>query len=144
MKTRFVLLISVVLVVLVSALWHGPVGRAAARYTAETEQLVRANLDYYEMRDITPFLEREPLTRRLWLAGEANDFQREELARIFTGLDSVDDVQWLSEDGRPVRGMPLLPMIVEVELAGLAAFGFGLLIGFFLFGRQRRPDRFNL
>ena len=144
MKSRFVLLLSVAIVVLASALWHGPVGSAAARYTAETEELVRANLDYYEMRDITPFVERAPLTRRLWLAGEANDFQREELARIFSGLDSVGDVQWLSEDGRPVEGTPLLPMIVEVELAGLAAFGFGLLIGFFLFGRRRAPDRFNL
>ena len=144
MKSRIVLLVSVALVVLSAALWHGPVGGAAVRYTLDTEQLVRANLEYYEMEEITPFMQRGPLTRRLWLAGEADDFQRPELKRIFSGLDSVGDVQWISDDGDDVKGAPLLPMIVEVELAGLAAFGVGLLFGYFAFHRRREPDRFNL
>ena len=144
MRARLVLLLSVLAVVLASALWHGPVGNAGARYAAQTEQLVRANLDYYEMPDITPFVQRGPMTRRLWLAGEADDFQREELARIFSGLDTLGDVQWLSDDGRPVTGTPLLPMLVEVELVALVGFLAGLFAGYFLFRRRRRPDRFNL
>lgn len=145
MKPRLVLLLGIALVVVATALWHGPAGQAAARYTFETEELARRNLDYYEMPHITPFVEREPLTRRLWLAGEANDFQREELARILSGLPQVEDVQWIVPGGpRVVQGTPLLPLVIEVELAGLAAFGAGLLIAFFLFGRPRDPYRFEI
>ncbi|MCJ7421396.1 hypothetical protein [Sphingomicrobium astaxanthinifaciens] len=145
MKPRLVLLFGIALVVLASALWHGALGQASARYAFETEELARRNLAYYEMGHITPFVEREPLTRRLWLAGEADDFQRAELARILSDLPQVADVQWLVPGGGgTVSGVPLLPLIVEVELAGLAAFGAGLLVAFFLFGRARDPYRYEI
>ncbi|WP_265587226.1 hypothetical protein [Sphingomicrobium arenosum] len=145
MKPRLLFLLAVALVVLASALWHGPVGKAGARYTFETEELARLNLDYYEMPEITPFVERAPLTRRLWLTGEADDFQRKELARILSGLPQVEAVHWyVPPGGNRVKSAPLLPLIVEVELTALAAFGLGLFAAFFLFGRPRDPYRFEI
>lgn len=149
MKPRLVLLLGIALVVAVSALWHGPLGNGAARFVYQAEELTRRNLDYYEVGSITPFLEREPLTRRLWLTGEADDFQQAELKRIFMDIPGIGDVQWANAPGQPmaggtVRGRPLLPLIVEVELLGLAGYGIGLMLAFFLFGRERVPNRFNI
>ena len=148
MKPRLILLLGIVLTIVASALWHGPVGNAGARTIADTEALARFNLDYFEMEEITPFVQRGPVTRRLWLSGEANDFQQEELARILDELPAVGDVQWVNAPtNRPgprrIMGEPMLPLIVEVELLALGFFGLGFVLAYF-FHRQRRNARHHI
>ncbi|MCM8557835.1 hypothetical protein [Sphingomicrobium sediminis] len=145
MKPRIALLLGILLTITTAALWHGPVGNAGARIVSETETVARINLEYFEMEEITPFMERDPLVRRLWLTGEADDFQRRELARILKGIETIEDVQWVQPGVRTVRGEPLLPLIVEAELLGLAGFGLGLILGYALVRlrrRQRDPNRY--
>lgn len=120
-----------------AALWHGPVGGAGARVAAETEALARVNLDYYDMGGIDAWVERDPLTRRLWLAGPANDFQQGELARILDGLPLVSDVQWWREGGGRVTAPIVLPLVVEAELAAIGSFAIGFLLSTLVAMRRR-------
>ncbi|MBB3764582.1 hypothetical protein [Sphingomicrobium lutaoense] len=131
-------ILGIAIVMAFAALWHGPLGNAAQRFTAETETIARLNLEYYEMDgQVAVAMERAPLTRRLWLTGRADDFQRSELVRILDGIPAVGDVQWWRPEGGTVRGDPLLPLIVEVELAALAGFGFGMIVAFLVALRRR-------
>ena len=123
-----------------AALWHGPLGNAGARTLAENEALTQANLDYYDMDFVDNWMQREPLTRRIWLAGPADDFQRTELVRIIEGIPNVSDVQWYREDRDTVRAEIVLPLVVEAELAALSAFAFGFIITY-LIARRRRSIR---
>lgn len=121
-----------------AALWHGPIGNGATRFTAETETIARLNLEYYEMDDqVVAMMQRGPVTRRLWLAGTADDFQQRELKRILDGIPAVGDVQWWRPGGGTVKGEPLLPLIFEVELAALTAFAFGLMLTYLVALRRR-------
>lgn len=121
----------------VAALWHGPVGGAGARMASETEALARVNLDYYDMQAIDAWVERAPLTRRLWLAGPANDFQQAELSRILGGLPLVSDVQWWREGGGSVEAPIVLPLVVEAELAAIGSFAIGFLLSILVAMRRR-------
>lgn len=123
-----------------AALWHGPLGNAGARVMVENETLVRLNLDHYEMDFVDGWMEREPLTRRVWLTGPADDFQRSELVRILEGLPNVSDVQWWREDQDKVRAEIVLPLVVEAELAALTSFAFGFILTY-LVARRRRAIR---
>lgn len=123
-----------------AALWHGPVGNAGVRLAAEAEELVRLNLEHYEMEQVSGWMQREPLTRRVWLTGEADDFQRSELVRLFETLDHVSDVQWWRDDRETVRAEIVLPLVVEAELAALSAFAIGFILTY-LVARRRRVIR---
>lgn len=124
----------------VAALWHGPVGNAGARTLAENEALTRANLDYYDMDFVDGWMQRGPLTRRIWLTGPADDFQQTELVRIIEGIPNVSDVQWWRDDRETVRAEIILPLVVEAELAALSAFAIGFILTY-LVARRRRVIR---
>jgi hypothetical protein len=104
-----------------AGLWHGPFG-GAQRFSAVVEKTARSALDYYEMPAIQAHLHTAPLSRKLILAGQADDFQRSELARLLSQLPGVSSATW--ENG---SGVPLL-----LEAAGVALLGFliGLLLAY--------------
>lgn len=138
MTPRRIIIFGMLVTMASAALWDGPVGNGAARFTAETETIARLNLEYYELDDqVVAFMQRDPVTRRLWLAGKADDFQQRELKRILDGIPAVGDVQWWRPGGGTVKGDILLPLLLEVELAALAAFAFGLMLTYLVALRRR-------
>jgi hypothetical protein len=118
-----------------AGLWSGPLG-AADRFTNSVERDVRAVLDYYEMTQVTAHLHRAPLTRRLILAGPADDFQRSELVRMMGQLPGVSSAGWsVSEES-----MPLIAESLAVTLAGFLA---GLLVAYVIDLRRRYNLQWN-
>lgn len=115
----------------VAALWHGPLG-AGTRFASAVESDARKTIAAFEMKQIQSRLEVGPLRRTLVLSGSADDFQRAELARILRSLPGVSRVRWADE---PQAGA--LPLLAEMELATLVAFGFGLVLAYLLELRRR-------
>ena len=76
-----------------AALWHGPLG-AGDRLAARAEKVAHNTFVKYERPMNHARLERSPLARRLILSGPADDFQREEIARILRQVPGVNDVRW--------------------------------------------------
>lgn len=112
-----------------AALWHGPLG-GAARLTERVENTARQTLDYYEMFEVTAKLHQDPLSRRILLAGPADDFQRSELIRIIGDLPGVSEARWTRKGG----GMPL---IAEAGLIAITGFLLGLLLAYLVELRRR-------
>ncbi len=76
-----------------AALWHGPLG-AGDRLAARAEKVAYNTFVKYERPMNSARLERDPLSRRLILAGPADDFQRTEMARIMAQVPGVNEVRW--------------------------------------------------
>ena len=74
--------------VALALVWHGPLG-GADRFASRVERAADEALNYYEVPTIHASLHRGPLSRRLILAGTADDFQRSELPRLFSQLPGV-------------------------------------------------------
>jgi hypothetical protein len=111
-----------------AALWHGPLG-AADRFTTVVERSARDTLALYEMGGVHGQLHRGPLSRRLLLSGEADEFQRSELVRIMSGLPGVGRATWDQSAG--------IPLIAEVEIASALGFLLGLLLAYGIELRRR-------
>jgi len=77
----------------VTALYHGPMGKADA-FAGAVEREARAELDQQEMFQVDAKLERGPLRRTLILSGPAGDFQREKLPEIMVRIPGVEAVRW--------------------------------------------------
>ena len=105
-----------------AAAWHWPLG-AADRYASTIERWTEQTLVYYEMTSVEARLQQEPLTRRILLSGEADEFQREELARLLGSIRGVSSASWS-------EGAFLLPLIGEAALTALAGFLLGLLLAY--------------
>ena len=117
-----------------TAVWHGPLG-AADRFTASVEYNARAVLDHYEMTQVAAHLHRGPLSRRLVLAGPADDFQTTELVRLMSELPGVSSAQWNNETG--------VPLLAEALAVAIAAFVFGLGLAYLLDLRRRHNAQWN-
>jgi hypothetical protein len=115
-------------------LWHGPLG-AADRFAAKVESDARLTLDNYEMWKVTAHLHRGPLTRRLLLAGPANDLQSSELSRILATLPGVSSARWTKAGGTP--------LILEGAGVALAGFLLGLLLAYLVELRRRYNSQWN-
>ena len=118
-----------------AALWHGPLG-GADRLTATVERQAREALAYYEVPKISAHLHRAPLTRRLILAGPADDFQTSELARLFSQLPGVSSAQWTDTPAGP-------PLILEGAVAAIMGFLLGLLLAYLIELRRRYNAQWN-
>jgi hypothetical protein len=105
-----------------TAVWSGPLG-AADRFVSQVERDARRALNYYEMAKVTAHLRRGPLTRRLVLAGPADDFQTAELARLFSQLPGVSRAQWGPSPAGP-------PLLLEGAAVSVLGFLFGLLLAY--------------
>lgn len=134
-KRNRLLAIGLGVAVALGLLWHGPLG-GAHRFAAKVESDARLTLDNYEMWKVTAHLQRGPLTRRLLLAGPADDFQSSELVRIMGSLSGVSSARW-SHKG---RGTPLI-----LEGVGVALLGYllGLLLAYLIELRRRYNLQWN-
>jgi hypothetical protein len=115
--------------IVLAALWHGPLG-AAGRFNLRIEREARQTLDNWEMYKVTARLHHGPLTRRLILAGPADDFQRSELVRIMGAIPGVSGARWSGERAGP-------PLIFEGVALSLLGFLFGLLLAYLAELRRR-------
>jgi hypothetical protein len=119
-----------------ACLWHGPFG-GADRLTVRINRGIAATLDYYEVRQqVTAHLHHDPLTRRVMLAGKADDFQRSELVRLMSELKGVSGATW-SNDGGGV------PLIVEGSVVAVLGFLLGLLLAYLVELRRRYNAQWN-
>jgi len=135
-RMRYVsLAIGVVGTIALAALWHGPLG-GADRFSAEVERGLQKTLVYYDMTQVTAHLHHGPLTRRVSLSGQADDFQRSELARLMDDVPGVSDTAWSANDGG-------LPLIVEGSLVAVLGFLFGLLVAYLIELRRRYNAQWN-
>lgn len=85
--------LAILAVVGVTWLWHGPLG-AGERLAARLEKQARAQLDRDEMSHVQARIVRDPLTRRLYLSGQADDFQRREIKRRMEALGGIGEAVW--------------------------------------------------
>jgi hypothetical protein len=129
------LAIGVLGTVALSALWHGPVG-GADRFSAEVERGLQKTLVYYDMTQVQAHLHHGPLTRRVSLSGQADDFQRSELVRLMDDVPGVSATAWSANDGG-------LPLIVEGGLVAVLGFLFGLLVAYLIELRRRYNAQWN-
>jgi membrane associated rhomboid family serine protease len=115
--------------------WHGPLG-AANRFATQVDRNARATLIDNYIPQISAHLHRGPLTRRIILAGPADDFQSSELVRIMGDLPGVSDAQWSAEPGG-------VPLIAEAAAAALVGFLFGLVLAYLVELRRRYNAQWN-
>jgi hypothetical protein len=120
---------------LLAALWHGPLG-GADRFTARVEREVRETLVYFEMTTVSGHLHHGPLTRRVLLSGQADDFQRSELVRYMNQIPGVSSTSWSGDGG----GTPLIIEVIGVCVLG---FLFGLLLAYLAELRRRYNAQWN-
>ena len=127
-KRRWTWAVALLLSIGGAALWHGPMG-AADRFTRTVEATARDSLVSYEMTQVTARLHQGPLTRRLMLSGQADDFQRSELVRILSEVPGVSRATWSQSGG--------LPLLLEAAIASVAGFFAGLVLAYVITLRRR-------
>lgn len=121
--------------ILLAALWHGPLG-GADRFETRVDRGIRATLVYFEMTQIQAHLHHGPLTRRVLLAGPADDFQRSELVRVMDQLPGVSSTSWSPSGGG-------IPLIVEGCAVSILGFLLGLLLAYLVDLRRRYNAQWN-
>jgi hypothetical protein len=125
---------SIVLALVLAALWHGPLG-GADRFQARVEGDVRQMLVHYEMTQVSAHLHHDPLSRRVMLSGPADDFQRQGLIDYLTRIPGVEGATWSSSGG--------LPLIAEALAVALLGYLFGLLLAYLFELRRRYNAQWN-
>ena len=128
-RTRLIIALGLAGSIAAAALWHGPAGAADA-FATQVERTARETLHDWEMDQVQPRLDRNPLSRQLMLSGPADDFQRGRLVEIMSDLSGVGRATWSLEDGA-------LPLIAEAALAALVSCLFGLLLAYLVTLRRR-------
>lgn len=123
------LALGLVAAIAAAALWHGPLGGAAA-FAARIDRNVRKTLVYYQIPEVSGHLHRNPLTRQVMLSGPADDFQRTELVRLMNDLSGVASTTWANRGSR-------IPLIAEGAIAALLGFLSGLLVAYVVERRRR-------
>src|SRR5690349_5971453 len=114
-----------------TALWHGPLG-AGDRLANSLQTSVRQLLVAFEVPQFQSQVERNPIRRTILLSGPADKFQRAETVRILNDTPGVAAARWTGSSGGAS-----LPVLAEVTLASLVAFGLGLLLSYLLELRRR-------
>ncbi|WP_300973526.1 hypothetical protein [Sphingomonas sp. LHG3406-1] len=98
MNRKMILGMGALAAVAVAELHHGLLG--GAEVEARIEQRARNLLFYYDLPQISARMDEKPLSRRLILAGPADDFQRRALVEKMGELPGVNEVRWAP--GSPV------------------------------------------
>lgn len=142
MNRRRIFLIGIAATLACSGLWHGPLGAGERFATAADERAARTILynDVPETDGVPVFsakMQRSPLTRRILVEGQPDDFQRSELARILNDVWGILDVSWVDKDGRFQPNIFMMPLAVEAQLLGLVSFALGMIIAYLLELRRR-------
>jgi hypothetical protein len=128
-RRALVLIAGVAAAISLAAFWHGPLG-GADRFSEQVEKGIRKTLVYYEMTQVTGHLHDAPLTRRVLLSGEADDFQRSELVRLVNEVPGVSSTSWTSNDGG-------VPLVLEGGLVAVLGYLLGLLLAYLVELRRR-------
>jgi hypothetical protein len=146
MSSTVKFLIGLAAVVLMTWLWHGPLGNGAA-LIGGIESGAKKAVAATELPGIEVRLGHDPLSRTATLSGPANSFQREGggegmygepgLTDIVRSIEGVGAVRWADEPGGAGGGLPLL---VEALLLAMLAFLLGLGAAWLLWGRPRRES----
>jgi hypothetical protein len=124
-----------ILSIALAALWHGPLGGAAA-FEAHVQRGIHNTLVYYEITQVEGHLHHGPLTRRVMLSGPADDFQRSELVRYMDQLPGVASATWSADRGG-------VPLIVEGSAVAVVGFLLGLLLAYLRDLRRRYNAQWN-
>lgn len=127
-RTWRVLSAGAVAMVLAALLWHGPMG-GGDRLAATVERYARQTVVYYEVPQVQARLQRGPLSRHMLLSGDADAFQRRELARMMSEIPGVASAGW--------GGRGELPLFLEAAVVGLIAFLLGALLAYGASVRRR-------
>jgi len=114
-----------------TALWHGPLG-AGDRLATTLQTNVRNLLVAFEVPQFRSEVERNPIRRTILLSGPADDFQRQLTVQVLNDTPGVAAARWTGTSGGSS-----LPVLAEVTLASLVAFGLGLLLSYLLELRRR-------
>ena len=93
------------------------------------EASAQETLANYEMTQVTARLHRSPLTRRLLLSGQADDFQRSQLVLILSDLPGVSGATWSRSGG--------IPLLLEAAVVAIVGFLAGLLLAYLIELRRR-------
>ena len=93
MNRAAILAVGLGAIIALTWLWHGPMG-AGERFAARIESAARAQLDRDEMVHVQARMERDPMVRRIILAGPADDFQRREIKRRLDAQPGVGEAIW--------------------------------------------------
>ena len=117
--------------VALTGLWHGPLG-AGDRLANALQTSVRQLLVAFEVPQFQSQVERDPIRRTILLSGPADDFQRQLTVQVLNDTPGVAAARWTGSSGGSS-----LPVLVEVTLASLVAFGLGLLLSYLLELRRR-------
>jgi hypothetical protein len=127
-KRRWIWAVALLLSIGGTALWHGPIG-AADRFTRTVEATARESLVSYEMTQVTARLHKAPLTRRLMLSGQADDFQRSQLVQILSEIPGVSRATWSTSGG--------IPLLLEAMIVTVVGFLAGLVLAYVINLRRR-------
>ena len=114
-----------------TALWHGPVG-AGDRLANSLQTNVRQLLVAFEVPQFQSQVERNPIRRTILLSGPADNFQRAAATPGVSLRMRTVSARWTGSSGGSS-----LPVLAEVTLASLVAFGLGLLLSYLLELRRR-------
>lgn len=142
MTPRRIFLIGIAATLAVSGLWHGPLG-AGERFAATADERAARTILYNDVPEsngapiFSAKMQRSPLTRRILVEGQPDDFQRSELARILNDVWGILDVSWVDKDGRFQPNVFLMPLAIEAQLLGLVSFALGMIIAYLLELRRR-------
>lgn len=140
MRAPVKFLIGLAAALLMGWIWHGPAGQGEA-FAGAMEAQVKMAAAQAELPGIEARLEREPLTRRAIVSGEANDLQREGLGSQWGVKDyvrSVEGVAGVRWDDEPAGFR--LPLLVETLILVALAYAVGFGLAYAFFGRRRRES----
>lgn len=133
-------LIGLLAALLLGWIWHGPAGQGEA-FAGAMEAQVKMAAAQAELPGVAARIERDPLTRRAVVSGEANDLQREGLGSQWGVLDYVRSVEGVAEvrwDDAPAGFR--LPLLAETLILVAIAYAVGFGLAFAFFGRRRRES----
>jgi hypothetical protein len=133
-RLRAALIAGALLSVAAAALWHGPMG-GADRFATHIDRIVQKTFVFYEIPQAHGHLQRGPLTRQVFLSGQADDFQRSELVRLMEAIPGVSNASWTESAG--------VPLIVQGAICALLGFLAGVLIAYVVDIRRRYNAQFN-
>jgi hypothetical protein len=134
-KRNWALGVGAIVALVLALLWHGPLG-GASRLEARIQRGIDQTLTYYEMTQVSGHLSHNPLTRRVLLAGTADDFQRSELVRLMNQAPGVASTTWSKTGGGT-------PLILEAAAVALVGFLLGLLLAYLVELRRRYNAQWN-
>jgi hypothetical protein len=117
-------------------IWSGPLG-AGQRFADRVDRIVATSLNDNEMTQVSGRLFRGPLTRRVFLSGPADEFQRSELILIIRELPGVASATWNESRGGGV------PLVAEGAAIAGAGFLLGMLLAYLLELHRRYNAQWN-